>query len=305
MNYTLHQLKIFLTVAKLKSITNASKELYLTQPAVSIQLKKFQDQFEIPLTEVLGRQLYLTDFGAEVVGISEKILEEAEALKSITSKYKGLVTGKVNISIVSTAKYVMPYFLKGFMKKYPDIEINIDVTNKKKVFESLKGNLIDFALISVLPDEILLEKIELMDNYLFLIGPQLKDNEKFEFNKSLLLYREEGSATKQAMMDYLKDIDVTYNKKIELVSNEAIKQSILAGLGYSIMPIIGLKNELLNKSLRIIRVPNLPIITNWNLVYNKGKKLSPANLAFIEHINSNKEQIIEEYFSWQKHVLPI
>jgi DNA-binding transcriptional LysR family regulator len=305
MNYTLHQLKIFLTVAKLKSITNASKELYLTQPAVSIQLKKFQDQFEIPLTEVIGRQLYLTDFGAEVVGISEKILEEAEALKSITSKYKGLVTGKVNISIVSTAKYVMPYFLKGFMKKYPDIEINIDVTNKKKVFESLKGNLIDFALISVLPDEILLEKIELMDNYLFLIGPQLKDNEKFEFNKSLLLYREEGSATKQAMMDYLKDIDVTYNKKIELVSNEAIKQSILAGLGYSIMPIIGLKNELLNKSLRIIRVPNLPIITNWNLVYNKGKKLSPANLAFIEHINSNKEQIIEEYFSWQKHVLPI
>jgi DNA-binding transcriptional LysR family regulator len=305
MNYTLHQSKIFLTVAKLKSITNASKELYLTQPAVSIQLKKFQDQFEIPLTEVIGRQLYLTDFGAEVVGISEKILEEAEALKSITSKYKGLVTGKVNISIVSTAKYVMPYFLKGFMKKYPDIEINIDVTNKKKVFESLKGNLIDFALISVLPDEILLEKIELMDNYLFLIGPQLKDNEKFEFNKSLLLYREEGSATKQAMMDYLKDIDVTYNKKIELVSNEAIKQSILAGLGYSIMPIIGLKNELLNKSLRIIRVPNLPIITNWNLVYNKGKKLSPANLAFIEHINSNKEQIIEEYFSWQKHVLPI
>jgi len=130
MDYTFHQLKIFLTVARLKSITNASKELYLTQPAVSIQLKKFQDQFEMPLTEVIGRQLYLTDFGSEVVGISKKILEEAEALQSITSKYKGLVTGKINISIVSTAKYVMPYFLKGFMEKYPDVEINIDVTNK-------------------------------------------------------------------------------------------------------------------------------------------------------------------------------
>jgi len=304
MDYTFHQLKIFLTVARLKSITNASKELYLTQPAVSIQLKKFQDQFEMPLTEVIGRQLYLTDFGSEVVGISKKILEEAEALQSITSKYKGLVTGKINISIVSTAKYVMPYFLKGFMEKYPDVEINIDVTNKKKVLKSLKENLTDFSLISVLPNDMLLEKIELMDNYLCLIGPKLNDKKKFEFNNSLLLFREEGSATKKAMMDYLSSIDEVYNKQIELVSNEAIKQSVLAGLGYSIMPLIGLKNELLNKSLRIINAPNLPIVTSWNLVYNKGKKLNPATLAFIEHINNSKDQVIEDEFSWQKFVLP-
>lgn len=304
MNYTLHQLKIFLKVARLKSITKAAKELYLTQPAVSIQLKKFQDQFEIPLTEVIGRQLYLTDFGEEVVGISEKIFEEAEVLKSITGKYKGLLTGRIKISIASTAKYVMPYFLKGFMSKYPDIEINIDVTNKNRVVESLEKNLADFALISVLPDNMLLEKIELMDNYLFLIGPNSKQIEKFEFKKSLLLFREEGSATKKAMMDYLNNIEVSYNKKIELVSNEAIKQSILAGLGYSIMPIIGLKNELLNGELKIISLPQLPIITKWNIVYNKGKKLSPAAHAFIEHINSNKEQVIEEQFSWQKDVLP-
>ena len=305
MNYTLHQLKIFLTVARLKSITNASKELYLTQPAVSIQLKKFQDQFDIPLTEVLGRQLYLTDFGEEVVGISEKILGEAEVLKSITSKYKGLLTGKVNISIVSTAKYVMPYFMKGFMEKYPDIEMNIDVTNRKKVLNSLKKNQTDFALVSVLPDDMLLEKIELMDNYLFLVGPEVKDQKKFEFNTSLLLYREEGSATRKAMIDYLSSAEVSLNKKIKLESNEAIKQSILAGLGYSIMPIIGLKNELLNRTMKIISVKNLPIITKWNLVYNKGRKLSPAALAFIDHIQSNKERVIEEEFSWQKNVLPL
>jgi hypothetical protein len=122
--------------------------------------------------------------------------------------------------------YLTDFELKllELVKKRPDFEINIDVTNKKKVLESLKDNLTDFALISVLPDEMLLEKIALMDNYLFLIEPQLKDNEKFEFNNSLLLYREQGSATKQPMMDYLIDIDMTYNKKIELVSNEAIKQ---------------------------------------------------------------------------------
>jgi DNA-binding transcriptional LysR family regulator len=303
MNYTLHQLKIFLTVTRLKSITRASEEMYLTQPAVSIQLKKFQDQFEIPLTEIIGRQLYVTDFGEEVIGISEKILEEAEVLKSITSKYKGLLTGRINISIVSTAKYVMPFFLKGFMSKYPEIEININVTNKSKVVESLKNNETDFSLISILPEEIALEKIELMDNYLFLIGPETGDAEKFEFNKSLFIYREEGSATKKVMMDYLQHIDFSFSKKLELVSNEAIKQSILAGLGYSIMPVIGLKNELLNKSVKIIKVPGLPIITKWNLVYNKGKKLSPASHAFLDYINANKTEIIEEFFNWQKNVV--
>ncbi len=116
MHYTLHQLKVFAKVCELKSITKASEELHLTQPAVSIQLKKLQDQFDIPLTEVIGRQLYVTEFGEQIVTVCNRLLQEAELIDYTTSQYKGLLTGKVHISSVSTGKYVIPYFLSGFSK---------------------------------------------------------------------------------------------------------------------------------------------------------------------------------------------
>ena len=109
MNYTLHQLKVFLKVAKTKSITKAAVELYLSQPAVSIQLKNFQDQFEIPLTEVIGRQLYITDFGKEIAFAAEQILNEVDKINFKTSAYKGILSGVLKLSVVSTGKYVMPY----------------------------------------------------------------------------------------------------------------------------------------------------------------------------------------------------
>ena len=300
MNYTLHQLKVFVKVAELKSVTKASEELFLTQPAVSIQLKKLQDQFEIPLTEIIGRQLYVTDFGHKVLEVSKKILSESDLLRSTISEYKGFLTGKVNLSIVSTAKYVFPYFLKDFVSKYPEIEINIDVTNKSKVLEGLQNNTSDFALVSVLPEDMKLEKIELLENHLFMVGPS-KDviDGKFDVKKSPLIFREEGSATRLAMENYLDNKKVKYNKKLELVSNEAIKQSIIAGLGYSIMPLIGLKNELLNGMVEIIPQNKLPIITKWYLVYNSGKKLTPASKRMVEVIEEVKQSVIDNQFGWE------
>ena len=117
MNYTLHQLRIFQKVAEYESITKASEELHLTQPAVSIQLKNFQEQFPIPLTEVVGRKLYITDFGKEIADAAEKILNEAEAINYKTLPFKGVLAGRLKISVVSTGKYVMPYFLSDFMEK--------------------------------------------------------------------------------------------------------------------------------------------------------------------------------------------
>ena len=130
MNYTLHQLQIFAKVVQLKSITKASEELYMTQPAVSIQLKNFQNQFEIPLTEIVGRQLYVTDFGMEVYKMSEKVINEVYAINYKTMAYKGHLTGRLILSIVSTGIYVMPYFLSEFIKKNEGVDLIMDVTNK-------------------------------------------------------------------------------------------------------------------------------------------------------------------------------
>ncbi|MCA6075038.1 LysR family transcriptional regulator [Fulvivirga sedimenti] len=293
MNYTIHQLQIFLKVIQTRSITKASEELFMTQPAVSIQLKKFQDQFDIPLTEVIGRQLYVTDFGIEIGKIAEKVIQELENINYKTQAYEGLLTGRLNISSASTGKYVIPYFLSGFLEKNTGIDLVLDVTNKSRVIESLKNNETDFALVSVLPDKLDIEEELLIENKLYLFG-----NESRRRKDKALIYREEGSATRMAMEQYFDKHEGQQRKRMELTSNEAVKQAVIAGLGYSIMPLIGMKNELLNNELHLLPSRGLPIKTEWRLIWLKGKKMSPVSEYYLEFIRTEKQKIREEYFDW-------
>ena len=276
MHYTLHQLKIFVKICEIQSITKASEELHLTQPAVSIQLKKLQDQFEIPLTEVVGRQLYVTEFGRRIEKLAIEILAKAEEIKTTTDEYKGFISGKIKISSASTGKYVIPYFLSDFMKEHPGVEISVDVTNKEKVIQSVQDNTTDFALVSTIPDNLSVEKISLMPNQLHLIGSSayIKENKKISLknlNNHRLIFRENGSATKAAMMQFLNKNQIQPSKTMELVSNEATKQAVRAGLGLSIMPLIGIRNEIKLGSMQIIKIKGLPITTTWYLITLKGK----------------------------------
>lgn len=302
MNYTLHQLMIFLKITETSSITKAAEELHLTQPAVSIQLRNLQDQFEIPLTEVVGRKLIVTDFGWEIAAAAEKIIEEVQGINYKTAAFKGLMSGKLKISVVSTGKYVMPYFLSGFLKQHPEVDLKLDVTNKAKVLESLSTNEVDFALVSKMPETINVQGIELMPNQLCLVA-----NKDFELSKKLydesvfeeitLIYREEGSGTRLYMERYLNEKKVSVRKKIVLTSNEAVKQAVLAGMGCSIMPLIGIKNELKAGSLKIIPVKDLPIETQWNLIYLKGRKFSPVGKLYLDYLKQHKDELIKENFA--------
>lgn len=303
MNYTLHQLQVFLKITQHKSITKAAIELHLTQPAVSIQLRNFQDQFDVPLTEVIGRKLYVTDFGKEIAIAAEKILDEVHAINYKTMAFKGQLTGRLKISVVSTGKYVIPYFLSDFLKQNQGVELLLDVTNKNKVLKNLEKNEVDFSLVSVLPETLQIEKIELMPNTLYLIanidqqiGTEIQDKKIIE--NLPIIYREQGSGTRYIMEKFIEHNQLTVPKKMVLTSNEAIKQAVLAGLGCSIMPIIGIKNELNNGSLQIIPVKGLPIQSNWNLIWLKGKKFSPVAKAYIKFIEEEKTRIMEQKFSW-------
>lgn len=303
MNYTLHQLQVFLKITQTKSITKAAEELHLTQPAVSIQLKNLQDQFEIPLTEVIGRQLYVTDFGREIALAAQNIIDEVYNINFKTLAFKGILSGKLKISVVSTGKYVMPYFLSNFTNKNKGVELEMDVTNKLKVIKSLKNNEVDFALVSTLPSGVDVHSEILLSNKLFLVANtenkavNIKKTNEYITNNSLI-YREEGSATRIAMEDYIKKQGIQSQMKLQLTSNEAVKQAVIAGLGLSIMPLIGLKNELENKTIQIIPVKNLPVITNWTLIWIKGKKLSPTAIAFLDFVREEKSNICEKHFSW-------
>ncbi|MFT7119356.1 MAG: DNA-binding transcriptional LysR family regulator [Flavobacteriales bacterium] len=303
MHYTLHQLQIFLQIVEKRSITKASEALFLTQPAVSIQLKKFQDQFPIPLTEVIGRQLYVTDFGDEIASVARRILEEVQVIDYKTNQYQGKLAGKLKLSIVSTGKYVMPYFLSGFLNEHTGVEFSMDVTNKKTVIQDLEQNKVDFALVSVLPDHLDLNTLPLMKNELYLVGSSdreknRKGKKELIFSEEPLLYREQGSATRNAMENFIQGKNLMANKKIELTSNEALKQAVIAGIGYSIMPMIGIRNAVEKGEINVIPYKGLPIQTQWNLIWLKKKKLSPAAVAFKEYILENKDQITAKYFDW-------
>ncbi|WP_332453252.1 LysR family transcriptional regulator [Chryseobacterium aquaticum] len=303
MNYTLNQLQIFLKIVQTQSVTKASEELHLTQPAVSIQLRNFQDQFDIPLTEVIGRKIYITDFGREIAKAAEVIIQQVHAINYKTMAYKGQLTGRLKISVVSTGKYVMPYFLSQFMQQHPGIELEMDVTNKQKVIESLENNEVDFALVSILPKNLSIEKLDLLQNKLFLVGNpyqlvENKENVKDFFESLPLIFREKGSGTRQTMEKFINQNHISVLKKMELTSNEAVKQALLAGLGFSIMPLIGIRNELRNNELQIIPMKGLPIKTDWSLIWLKEKKHSPVSEAFLQFLEKQKESIAHETFSW-------
>jgi DNA-binding transcriptional LysR family regulator len=302
MNFTLNQLKIFLKIVETKSVTKASEDLNLTQPAVSIQLKNFQEQFDIPLTEVVGRKIFITDFGNEISLMAQKIINEVNSINNKTLAFKGQLTGRLKISVVSTGKYIIPYFLSDFINSNPGVELSIDVTNKSQVIKSLEKNEVDFSLVSILPTKLNIEKIDLLQNKLFLIGKNnIKKYPHFSknlFNDIPLIYREQGSGTRQLMERYLEKNNITISKKMELSTNEAVKQSVVAGLGYSIMPLIGLKNELENKELHIIPVKGLPIKTTWSLIWMKGKNHSPVANSLLDYIKKEKLNIIANKFDW-------
>lgn len=301
MNYTLNQLRIFLKVVQLQSVTKASEALHLSQPAVSIQLKNFQDQFEIPLTEIIGRKIFVTEFGQEVADAAENILNQVNAINYKSLAYKGQLYGKLKISVVSTGKYVIPYFLTGFMKQHEGIELEMNVTNKNRVVESLQKNEVDFAMVSIIPENTKIEKIDLMTNLLYLVGNRetnIRKNMPAEdiFKELPLIFRETGSGTRQIMEQFISENQISVNKKLELTSNEAIKQAILAGLGCSIMPVIGIRKEIQDKDLTIIPVKGLPIETTWSLIWLKDKKLSPTSQAFLNYLSKEKQNIIRNNF---------
>lgn len=308
MKYTLHQLEVFCKIVEKQSVTKAAEELFMTQPAVSIQLKNLQNQFKIPLSEVIGRKIFITEFGMSLKEKASKILAQVEEIQHMALMYEGILAGELKFSSASTGKYVMPFLLSGFSTDYPGVNLQLDVTNKTKVIESLANNEIDFALVSVVPEHLEIEQLSLMENRLYIVGPpdlKIPANIGPKVLETLpLIYREKGSATRQAMESYIRYHELNITPSNELTSNEAVKQAILAKLGWSLMPIIGLRNEILNNEVQVIPLKGLPIVTEWNLIWLKKKILSPTMKAYLKYIREHRDDIIQEKFNWSEKFKP-
>jgi len=305
MNYTLHQLQIFVKIAELGSISKAAEALFLSQPGVSLQLQQLQQQFDMPLTEPSGRRILITDFGHEIAAGARRILLEADALNRQADAYKGILSGRMRIAVVSTGKYVMPFFLTDFLQKHPAIELHMDVTNRQRVLDSIGQREADFGLVSILPNDDTMESLPLMPHRIYLVGKAGSKAVIFGKNgvaweKVPLIFREKGSGTRLLMEAFLREKGIPYQLKLELISNEAVKQAVLAGLGFSILPLVGIRHELQTGELEIIPVEGLPLKTDWQLIWLKKRRLLPVPQAFLDFIKQNAPQLVERHFPQQQ-----
>jgi DNA-binding transcriptional LysR family regulator len=294
MNYTLHQLRIYLKVTETLSITKTAEKLNLTQPAISIQLKNFQDQFDYPLIEIINKKIQVTGLGKEIAIAAESIINEIDNINYKSQNYKNKLAGHLKIATVSTGKYIMPFLLADYLKQNSGVDLTMDVTNYSQVLSSLLQYEMDFALISDNPENTRFEKFDLIKNELFLVGNSsinLASVGDKDFSDTTFLFREEGSRTRLVMENFISKNKIKIKKKIELTSNEAVKQAVIAGLGVSIMPLIGMRNEIESGLLKIIPKKGLPIQTTWRLIWLKEKKLSPIAESYLSYLEKEKEHI--------------
>lgn len=297
MDFTLHQLNVFGMVARHRSMTKAAKELHMTQPAVSIQIKQLQDALEIPLIEVISRQVHLTEAGRHLQKMHQAVDNEIESFYATVSQLKGGLEGNLTISAASTAKYFLPYLLGEFQQRYPNIQISLKVTNRDEVLGHLTNNEYNLAILTQVPDDKSIDATPFLDNPLVICAaPDHPLADEPDINIQQLkgepfIYREPGSGTRMVLEHYLEEHSIAVKPIMELGTNEAVKQAIMGGIGISLISKLSLKNELKLNKISILDVQHLPIMSKWHALYKNEKSLSPVTknfLSFLQEKNINR-----------------
>lgn len=290
MNYTLHQLKVFEAVALKKSITKAAGFLHMTQPAVSIQIKQLQQTVGTPLIEYIGKSLYLTEAGKELLRMQKTIKHEADSFEAFISDLKGGLKGTLSISAASTAKYFLPYLLGAFQKKFPEVKISLKVTNRNEVLKHLYSNEFSLAILTQIPDDTTITSQPFLENPLVMACPAghplitRKNLTLGDLKDQPFIFREEGSGTRMVMEDELKSADIIPEKAMELSTNEAVKQAIMAGIGISLISSLSMKTELEAGLISTLDLSRYPRQTHWHILYKNDKMLSKVYLNFIDFL---------------------
>lgn len=286
---TFRQLEIFESIARLGSFTRASEELYLTQPTVSMQMKKLSEAVGVPLIEQIGKKLHLTPDGQELAQATREIFGIMDRYTMSVAERQGLKQGQLRLMAITTASYFAPRLLGEFAKLYPGIEVSLRVTNKEQVLASIADNLDDLYFLGQPPEDIDVIATPIMDNPIVVIAAPdhplaHKKNIRLErLAQEPWLMREKGSGTRNAIQRRFDENGIVIRPRLELGSNEAIKQAILAGLGVSALSRHTLA---LNQSgqFAILDVEGFPILRHWYAVYPAGRQLSVVARAFLDYL---------------------
>lgn len=297
---TLHQLKVFEAVARHNSFTRAAEELFLTQPTVSMQVKQLTKAVGMPLFDQIGKRLYLTQAGEELVKTCRQIFEQLDQFEMRVADLKGLKQGRLKIAVITTAKYFIPRLLGPFCQRYPGIDISLQVTNHELILNRLNDNLDDLYVMSQLPENIELSYKQILENPLVVVAPvthplaQEKNISLERVGTEPFIMREPGSGTRKAVQSLFDERKIQLKVRLDLGSNEAIKQAIAGGLGISVLSAHTLTLDSPNSQLTVLDVENFPIERYWYAIYPSGKQLSIVARTFLEYLLSEGRQVTEE-----------
>jgi len=298
MHVTLQQLRLFEAVARLGSYTKAAKELYLTQPAVSIQIKRLETHVGSPLLEQMGKKIFQTAAGKIMYQASRDILNRLDTLQTSMEEFQGEIKGPLQLSVVSTAKYFLPKLLGEFLQEYPDVKPKLKFTNRARVIERLENNEDDFSIMGQVPQNDQFETYPFLNNILGIVAPAdhplaNKSNITLkEIASQRFLNREIGSGTRFIFDKLLKNHGITIEPYMELGSSEALKQAVMAGLGLSVLSLHSIELERSMKKLTVLDVEGFPLQRRWYAVHLKGRKLSLVSQTFLNYILEKSRHIL-------------
>lgn len=290
MSVTFRQLRLFLALADTGSVSAAAKALHVTQPTASMQLKEVTQSVGAPLFEFVGKKLYLTDLGKELAVTARTVAQTWDAFEQSVDAVKGLSRGKLKIAVVSTAKYFMPRLLGEFCKQHPAIDVSLEILNRDGVVQRLRENLDDLYIMSMPPADMDLHDQVLMPNPIVVIAATSDPLAKGKhlplqaLSDRRFIFREKGSGTRMAADQYFKKMRFKPDIRLELGSNEAVKESVAAGLGIGVVSrhaLQGLKKE---HGVRVIELEGFPLPSAWHIVHPASKKQSPVAMAFKQHL---------------------
>lgn len=306
MHFTFRQMQIFESVARLLSFSRAAEELHLTQPAVSMQIRQLEDTVGLPLLEQVGKKIHLTEAGEELHHHCRLVARQLRETKEAMDSLRQGVRGRLDIAIISTAKYFMPMLLARFCDAHPDVQLRLSVGNRERILEQLADNDVDMVIMGRPPGEVSVISEPFAKNPHVFIAPP---GHRFATAKRLsvqriseepMIVREKGSGTRHLLERIFTEHGLKVHARMEMSSNETIKQAVIAGMGISLLSLHTLKLELQTHSLVVLPVQGMPVVRDWHLVHLKEKRLPPVARAFKSFLHEHAEEVLAMFSSSNK-----
>lgn len=300
MYYTRRQLQLFLAVAEHGGVSAAARACHVTQPTVSMQLRELADAVGLPLYEQIGRQLHLTPAGEALVATARAMNDEWSAFEQRIAALKGLTEGRLRVAVVSTAKYFIPRMLGQFCKQHPGIDVALAVENRDGVVARLRGNADDLYIMSQPPADIEVERHTFLPNPLVVIAPRthpLASRKRIALERLAgepFVMREPGSGTRLACEAHFAAAGFVPRVRLELGSNEAIRQAVEGELGLGIVSMHALAGVAPGERPAVLPVSGFPIRSSWSILYPRGKRLSPIASVFLDYLKATAGELADE-----------